>query len=141
MPDKMIKADNKPAKHPGGRPLKYKTVQELQVLIDDYFERCDRDKIKYTVSGLAYDIGMSRQMLCEYQMKNEFGDAIKNAKAKIEAALESYILNSNNPAGAIFVAKNNYGWADKREIDTNMTGKLTICWDDDDDNTIDITPK
>ena len=73
--------------------------------------------------------------------QNEFGDAIKNAKAKIEAALESYILNSNNPAGAIFVAKNNYGWADKREIDTNMTGKLTICWDDDDDNTIDITPK
>ena len=29
--------------HPGGRPRKYKSSEEMQIAIDDYFATCDKE--------------------------------------------------------------------------------------------------
>lgn len=112
----------------GGRPLKYESVEEMQVLIDEYFESCyiaeiDKEGKPYkvnirplTVSGLAVALNMTRQMLVEYSSKDEFGDAIKKAKQVIEQWAEENLVTARNPAGQIFSLKNNYGWQDKQEI-------------------------
>jgi predicted transcriptional regulator len=42
-------------KHLGGRPLKYKTVEELQIVIDEYFDYCD-NKTKEVHSEKLGDI-------------------------------------------------------------------------------------
>ena len=97
----------------GGRPRKYQTVEQLQSAVDSYFESTE----KYTVTGLALHLGFSsRQSLINYEgYSEEFFDAIKRAKLRVEVYYEERLVE-NNPAGAIFALKN-FGWNDKREFD------------------------
>jgi hypothetical protein len=142
-----------PGLKPIGRPPKYKTVAELQALIDEYFESCwepkmdmfgnviyKKDKrgrktddivmvqrVPYTITGLAYSIDMTRETLLRYQENNKFSDTIKRAKAKCQMYAEESLFVGKNPTGAIFNLKNNYqDWKDKQEIDANHSGNLVI---------------
>lgn len=102
-------------KHAGGRPPKYKTKEEIQVLIDNYFKQCDLNNEPYTVTGLALSLDMSRQDLINYSKKDEFVDTIKKAKMRVENYLEKRLINDSSCTGIIFNLKNNYGWRDKQE--------------------------
>lgn len=129
------------SKHPGGRPLKYKTVEELQKAIDEYFDYCD-NKTKevhseklgdmivpnpepYAMAGLAYKLGLSRQSLINYKRKGKFLYTIKKARRRIEADVERRMLDKDTfTPGLIFNAKNNFaGWKDKSETDLTSKGK------------------
>lgn len=127
----------------GGRPLKYSSVDELQSIIDEYFQHCD-DRIKevhkpdgetygysnpepYTMSGLAYALGLSRQGLMEYKAKDGFSDAIKDARNRVEVDIERRMNDKDTfTPGLIFNAKNNFGWRDKTEQEvTSPDGSMT----------------
>lgn len=113
------------------RPLKFESVADLSERISDYFHQCDTnlrvivtkdgdmvevpDPKPYTISGLAYFLGTSRQTLLNYEERDEFFDTIKNAKAKIEAFVEESLWTPKVTAGVIFNLKNNFGWVDKNE--------------------------
>lgn len=105
-----------------GRPLQYESKAALQVAIDDYFEtKAKVDMGEYisfqpTMAGLALHLGLSRQGLLNYEGREEFVDAIKRARMRVEEALEQR-LYGNAPTGAIFNLKNNFGWKDKQELD------------------------
>ncbi len=103
--------DTKKAKHPGGRPRKHQSVAQLQSAIDSYFESTK----KVTVTGLALHLGLnSRQALINNEgYSEEFLDAIKKAKARVEQYYEEHLVQ-NNAAGSIFALKN-FGWSDKHE--------------------------
>ena len=102
--------------HPGGRPLKFKSVEELQIKIDAYFNECDETGEFYTMSGLAYALETDRALLCRYEQRDEFYNTIKNAKRKIESQFEQRALNGQyNPTIAIFLMKNNFNYVDKTE--------------------------
>ena len=126
--------------HPGGRPLKFKTVKELQSKIDEYFDYCDNktkevesDKLgrvimpdpePYTMAGLAYYLDLSRQSLIDYKNRGQFFDAIKKARQKVEFDVERRMTDKNTfTPGLIFSAKNNFGWKDKHETDVTSGGK------------------
>lgn len=124
------------SKHPGGRPLKYKTVEELEKAINDYFDHCD-NRIKqvhskegesygvsnpepYAMSGLAYSLGLSRQGLMEY--KARFSDTVKRARNRIEMDIERRMNDKETfTPGLIFNAKNNFAWNDKTEVENSGT--------------------
>lgn len=132
-----------------GRPPKYKNVKELELLIEAYFRSCWEQKIDmfgnpiflkdksgkktdspvmvqkepYTVTGLARAIGMSRQLLIDYEKKDQFLDTIKRAKQMCEEYAERSLYVGKNPTGAIFNLKNNWKWKDKTE--TEHSGNLT----------------
>lgn len=147
---------------PAGRPLKFKSAQELQEKIDAYFADCDphmeevsewvqaRDKegklLKdenglnylvevhhkimttqkpYTITGLALALDTSRETLLEYEERKEFVDTIKKAKDRCHNYVENSLLTSN-PTGAIFNLKNNYGWKDKSEVESNVNMGVAI---------------
>lgn len=115
-----------------GRPRQYETVEELEAVIEDYFESCWVDKITesidkdgvctmstiryqnrpYTVTGLALHLNLTRQGLINYQERAEFVDTITRAKTKVEMGYEEALFskNSNGPA---FGLKENFGWKDK----------------------------
>lgn len=108
-------------KHAGGRPVKYKTVDEMQSKINDYFANCDEIGRPYTVLSMCLYLDITRECLGDYLNKDEFSDAIKKAKAKIEAFAEDLLFKGGNPAGIIFNLKNNFKWSDKQEItNTNL---------------------
>jgi translation elongation factor EF-G len=126
---------------PAGRPLKF-TPEEVEKNIEAYFESCFKDIIvrdkegnvvlddkgrpyterlqvePFTITGLALGIGFScRQMMDEYMAKEEFGDIIKRAKARVEHFYEKG-LHSATPVGRIFGLKN-MGWKDKQEVEVS----------------------
>jgi hypothetical protein len=103
-------------KHPGGRPPKYKTVDEMQKVIDRYFIECDQTETPYTITGLAMALDMTRDQIIRYTDKDEFRDAIKRAKQKVENAYELRLVKQGR-AGDIFALKN-FGWIDRQEVES-----------------------
>jgi len=132
-------------KHAGGRPPKYKTVKELQQKIDEYFDYCDNktkevfseklgnmimpDPEPYTMSGLAYALDLSRQGLVEYREKDQFSDAIKKARDRVEKDVDRRL---NDKAlftpGLIFNLKNNFNWREKTETDVTSGGDKVVSF-------------
>lgn len=103
----------------GGRPLKYKTPEEMQTAIDTYFKTAE----KPTVCGLALELGFcDRSSILDYQAKNKFFPTIKKAKMRIQKYYEEY-LTGHNAAGPIFALKN-FGWRDTRDI--KIGGSVSI---------------
>lgn len=101
------------------RPAKYKTPEEMQVAIDNYFETAQ----KPTVCGLALELGFcDRQSILDYQHKNKFTCTIKSAKMRIQKYYEEH-LTGHNAAGPIFALKN-FGWRDTRDI--HVGGSVSI---------------
>lgn len=103
-------------KNPVGRPLIFKSTEELTTLIDKYFD----EEVKPTLAGLAYQLGIDRQTLYNYKERDEFFDIIKKARDYVESFYEKRLIYENNPTGVIFALKN-MGWRDKTE--TELSGK------------------
>lgn len=133
----------------GGRPPFYNTAEEMQKVIDEYFESCKgemryddnglvyRDKYGLpiffdvkppTITGLALALGFtSRQALLNYQAKDEFVDTIMRAKAKVEQYAEERLFDKDGANGAKFSLANNFdGWKEKKEIEADVNNKVII---------------
>lgn len=115
--------------HPGGRPLKFKDVTELENAVEQYFLSCeDPEKPGFynkplTITSLAVYLDTTRDLLLDYQEKDQYSDTIKKAKQKIHAWTEEQLYRNTQVAGVIFNLKNNYGWKDKTETDVTTNGK------------------
>ena len=102
--------------HAGGRPLKYRTVNELKLIGDKYFENVPDNQ--WTVTGLAYYLGFTdRNSLIEYTGRPEFTYTLKRYKLRIEASYELQSRQTSS-AGAIFALKN-FGWRDNYDVTSN----------------------
>lgn len=129
------------SKNPVGRPPLYKTPEDMQVIINEYFQWCDDRAVKiyddktktekmisspapYTMSGIARRLGMSRRTLVDYAEKDEFLPTIKAARDRVEEDVESRMNEKwTFTPGLIFNAKNNFDWKDKSETDLTSKGE------------------
>lgn len=132
--------------HPG-RPNAYDTPEQMQAMIEEYFESCwttrekhffDEDGNKvieqepvrirpYTISGLAAFLGIARCTLLEYQKdRPTFTATIVKAKAYIEGfAEEQLYVGKGSANGIMFSMKNNFKeWSDttRKEV-TGLNGE------------------
>jgi hypothetical protein len=128
------------------RPLKFKSVKELQSKIDEYFESCFETVViknkkgnpvfnedgtaqtekrltrPFTITGLALHLNTTRDVLLDYEDREEFSNTIKKAKLRIENFAEEQLFGSKNTAGVIFNLVNNYSrWSNKQEVKNEMT--------------------
>ena len=102
------------------RPKLYEEANDMQKIIDAYFNMCDEKDKPYTMSGLANALNMSRQSLINYSKDNEFFDTIKKARSRVEQQLEENgLIGKANATFTIFNLKNNYGWKDSVEVNDN----------------------
>jgi len=130
-PETMAKA--------GGRPPKFKSAEELQEKIEQYFRDCDgtpyimpdgsplKDKNGEvilvgrhppTVTGLALALGFkSRQSLLDYGGRDKFSDTVTCAKLRIEAYAEERLYDKDGQRGAEFNLKYNFRWAQEEKRD------------------------
>lgn len=126
-----------------GRPLKFKSVEELENRIKEYFKECDRwrpvqvvfkwevntvmKQIPYTITGLASFLWTNRQTLINYEEKEEYFDTVKRAKEKVERDMEERAMMwENNATMSIFSLKNNFDWKDKSEVDETIKWDFTV---------------
>jgi len=116
--------------NPIGRPPKYKTVEAMAVKMDAYFDKCAKEGLPLTVTGLCLALDFcERKALIQYVEKYpDFRHTIKKAKLRIEHYLENRLaLGKGNAAGLIFNLKNNFKWVDRHEIDQKIEGKLSLA--------------
>lgn len=128
-------------KHPGGRPLKFETVEALDLAIQNYFAGCDphttsalvetgrdshgnmlfdtrtvlTEQEPYTVSGLARALGISRDTLIAYKKRDQFVDSIRAAYERCHEYAEKQLFGKAQ-SGAAFSLKNNWAWRDRQEL-------------------------
>jgi hypothetical protein len=105
-----------------GRPRAFKSVEEVEEKINAYFNYCEEKEKPYTMSGLAYYLGIDRKTLLNYSKNEEYFHAIKKARDKVQMQLEECLYRLGNNSGVIFNLKNNFDWKDKMEAEkTDMT--------------------
>ena len=95
-----------------GRKLKYKSAQELENHISNYFKKCQHERLVPGICGLASYLGITIKTLLNYEKNTEledYADVVQRAKTEIEAYNEQ-ILYSKNNSGAQFILKNNFGY-------------------------------
>lgn len=133
--------------HAGGRPPLYKTPKDMQLAIDDYFNKCD-SKIKkvlskdgnstleinapepYTIAGLNYHLGFttSNALADIAKDKEEFSDTITRARLRVESQRSGHLVNpdTRNSNGIKFDLTNNFGWKDKSETEVKFPDGIII---------------
>ena len=132
-----------------GRPPVFKSKEEMQKKIDEYFNECEgkpliddegeiikdkygepvmKGKKPLTITGLALALGFnSRQSLLNYQEKDEFMDTIMRAKAKVEQYAEERLYDKDGANGAKFSLANNFdGWREKQQIEADVNSEVSI---------------
>ena len=98
-----------------GRPRVFKSVEEVEEKINAYFNYCEEKEKPYTMSGLAYYLGIDRKTLLNYSKNEEYFHTIKKARDKVQMQLEECLYRLGNNSGVIFNLKNNFDWKDKIE--------------------------
>lgn len=128
-------------KNKGGRPPKYKCKEEIEKLIEEYFEECEgvpffdkngdpklnnKGNIVYrklpkppTVTGLALALGFTTRLsLLNYQGKAEFMNTITRAKSYVEEYTERRLFDRDGVQGAKFSLINNFkAWSEHPKED------------------------
>jgi len=104
---------------PGGRPLKFETLKELTDIADEYFKVTPWEE--WTITGLALELDTTRDVLIDYQEKDEFSYAVKKYKMMVHNAYERD-LRRKGRSGDIFALKN-FGWRDTQHLDHATLGK------------------
>lgn len=115
-------------------------VEQVEKRLNDYFMLHAENDMKPTVSGMALALnGMSRQTLSAIVHDKPTGstgymaslptmvtDTIKKAHKITETLWESYMVNGKiNPVSGIFLAKNNFGYQDKVEIEASSRQEIS----------------
>jgi len=123
-----------------GRPLVFKSVEDLKKKIDEYFDWCNNrtmavyDKTSgqeimiihpapYTMSGLARRLGVDRRTIVNYSKKDDFFLTIREARERVHEDVETRMLETRNERGAMFSLKNNFDWKERTETDVTSGGK------------------
>lgn len=98
----------------------YKTPQELEKKINEFFDECKKNGDPVTMSGLGLHLGfVSRQSFTDYSKRGAFSDIIRKARYVVEAGYEKN-LHATACTGSIFALKS-MGWEDSEKDNGHTT--------------------
>lgn len=131
-------SQNEKPKNKGGRPRVFKTPEEMQVLLDEYFEIKSGhtrkmvlkngaivevpDPEPVSIAGICAYLGITYDTLSEYQKLDGFSVSITQAKLICEEFAVNMCFKGKNKAD--FVLQNNFGWRN-RSTSENKTENTT----------------
>lgn len=128
----------------GGRPRYYENTEQLVEAIDAYFNSCWGEKtvtkkdadgntieettpvqIKpYTMSGLAYYLGLTTEGLRLYHHRPDYKPIIDDAKMLVEQYTEEQLFRKEQVSGIIFSMTNNFrdSWSSRTHQEVSGPG-------------------
>lgn len=105
-----------------GRPLKIETPEQMEKILNEYFETTEENKI--TITGICLALDLDKSNFYEYEKREGYRDIVKRARMIVENSYE-ISLRENGRTGDIFALKN-FGWKDKQEVENTTHNKVTI---------------
>lgn len=128
---------------------RYSSAEEMQMIIDQYFEDCagtlltdtsgqlvlDRlgcpivvGRRPPTMTGLAMALGFrTRKSLCDYKRKGEFQNTVMRARLRVENYAEQRLYDCDGVRGAMFSLVHNFGWCtENREKPKEVYKKVYV---------------
>jgi hypothetical protein len=113
--------------NPVGRPLIFKTPEELNRRIAEYFEWAHQNNKPLTIGRLAVFLECDNKTINNYKHKDEFFPAIKKARQIIQSDKEERLNNQEgNVTGIIFDLKNNHSdvFMDRKYVEQTVIEKF-----------------
>jgi hypothetical protein len=121
-----------------GRPRTFQTLEEFVALMNEYFDDIEKENSKAlattgklkrnpNIAHMCEHMGISKQNFYEYAKRTDingkpFAHAMKMATQHIEGfKIEAATLGLLKEITTIFDLKNNHGYTDKMDINTNPT--------------------
>lgn len=99
-----------------GRPLKIESPEQMQKILNEYFETTAESRL--TITGLCLALGLDKSTFYDYEKRDGYKEIVRQARLIVENSYE-ISLRENGRTGDIFALKN-FGWRDKVEYeDTN----------------------
>ena len=104
-----------------------KDIKEMNNRFEYYISLCAEYEQIPTEVGFAQFLGIHRSTFwdwCNRTKKSDssYSDSVKRWKQFFEGELTDRTIYANNPAGSIFLLKNNHGYSDKQEIEVTPKG-------------------
>lgn len=96
-----------------GRPLKIESPEQMQEILEEYFDSVPEEEI--TITGICLALGINKNTFYDYAKKDGFKEITDRARMIVENSYE-ISLRKNGRTGDIFALKN-FGWKDKLEDD------------------------
>lgn len=106
-------------------------ADEVWKRTEEYFKLCTKYDFKPNVPSYALALGVSRLTLVSWLRKDvkkpdEVYDILNRVYTVLNAELESYMQDGKvNPVTGIFIAKNNFGYVDKQDLEVNNSVALS----------------
>lgn len=101
-----------------GRPRKFANPEDLEKLLNEYFDGKEYNEM--TLTGLCLFLDINKDTFYEYAKRDEFKHIIDMARLRIENSYE-IALRKDGGSENIFALKN-FGWREKQEIE--FTGNI-----------------
>jgi len=116
-------SSSKPLIYFNPTPITISTIDELITQISSYFDYCNTNKENPTFTGLALNVGFTRQRLRKFPIDNPdhpFSPFLSKAMAYIVEFAEKQLFEPKSSAGTAFWLKNNDDWQDKHDINVTQ---------------------
>lgn len=98
-----------------GRPLKIESPEQMEKILNEYFETTPESRI--TLTGICLALNIDKSNFYEYEKREGYQDIVRRARMIVENSYE-ISLRENGRTGDIFALKN-FGWRDKMEVENN----------------------
>ena len=98
-----------------GRPLKIESPEQMEKILNEYFENTAENRI--TLTGICLALDLDKNNFYEYEKREGYEKIVKRARMIVENSYEMS-LRENGRTGDIFALKN-FGWRDKMEVENN----------------------
>ena len=105
-----------------GRPLKIETPEQMEKILNEYFETTEENKI--TITGLCLALDLDKSTFYDYEKRKGYEDIVRRARMIVENSYEMSLRESGR-TGDIFALKN-FGWVDKQEQEVNQQSRINI---------------
>lgn len=131
-------------KNKGGRPRAFNSPEEMQRLLDEYFEIKSGHKktvilkdgtlveVPYPepvhIAGICAYLGITYETLGQYQKQDGYSEPITRAKLMCEEYAVNMCFKGNNKAD--FVLQNNFKWRNRSETENKSENTVKIVYID-----------
>ena len=99
------------------------SAEEMMIKAHEYFNNNDIDT--WNVANMCLYMNISIDKYKEYRSKKGYGTVTQYCQTKL---LSKYLaaMDDRYPTGAVAILKNDFGYTDKKNINTVINGNLTI---------------